>query len=72
MVNLILNRPSLNELIQQNLTTAAITEELRLITSTGARARETQLKDYEELHAKLGGVGASKRTAQLIVSYLNN
>lgn len=68
LVNLIMNRESVKELIQKELTTINLTNELtKIITGD---ARKTMLNDYEELHQKLGGIGASKRAAELIVSYL--
>ncbi len=70
LVNLIMDREVLNELIQKHLTKENITRELTKITKT--EARETLLNDYETLYQKLGGVGASKRAAELMVKYLRN
>ena len=70
LVNLIMNREVFNELIQSNLTKETISEELTKIIQP--EGRKKLLEDYEELHKKLGGPGASKRTAALIVNYLKN
>ena len=70
LVNLIMNKESVKELIQSELNTSNLINELTKITT--GDAREIMLNDYEELYQKLGGQGASKRAAKLIVDYLKN
>ncbi len=68
LVNLIMDKESVKELIQKELNTHNLTSELRKITTE--EYRKTMLNDYEELHQKLGGIGASKRAAKLIIDSL--
>ena len=68
LVNLIMDKEVVKELIQYDLTYENIKHELNLILNT--TKRDEILKDYNELYNKLGGVGASKRTAELIVDDL--
>jgi len=68
LVNLIADREVVKELIQDELTTANLIKELGGLV--GGEARTKQLKDYEEIHVKLGGKGASSRAAKLMVGYL--
>jgi lipid-A-disaccharide synthase len=68
LVNLIMDKESVKELIQKELSTNNLTKELTNVT-TGT-SRKTMLNDYEELHKKLGGIGASKRAAKLITNSL--
>lgn len=64
LVNLILDRPLVKELIQADLNTKNLVKELQLIIED-----DRQIKaGYAELREKLGHAGASQRTAQLIVS----
>lgn len=70
LVNLIMDREVVKELIQYDLTYEKIKHELNLILNTPKR--DQILKDYEELYHKLGGVGASERTAKLITDDLNS
>ncbi len=65
LVNLILDKKVVTELIQEDCNTQKITEELLLIVEGIERA--TMLKDYEDLALKMGTAGASERTAKLIV-----
>ena len=68
LVNLIMNKESVKELIQKELNTINLTKELKKILD--GEKRKTMLNDYETLHQKLGGVGASKRAAKLIIDAL--
>ncbi len=70
LVNLIMDKESVKELIQKELNTPNLINELTKIT-TGS-SRQTMINDYEELHQKLGGKGASKRAAELIINTLKN
>ena len=68
LVNLIMNREVVKELIQNELNSKNIKQELTKILSEPKRSKI--LDDYKELRQKLGGTGASERTADLIVKDL--
>jgi lipid-A-disaccharide synthase len=70
LVNLIMNRQVVQELIQKDCNPEKITHYLKQIT-TGPE-RKIMLNDYEELAEKMGLPGASDKTAKLIVSYLKS
>jgi len=70
LVNLIVDRKIVTELIQEDCNTKEIDEELRLIVD-GA-GRDSMLSNYDELIALMGTPGASEKTAGLIVEYLKN
>ena len=65
LVNLIMDKEVVKELIQGDLTTKDLKSELAKILD--GETRESVLQDYETLIKKLGGPGASEKTAQLIV-----
>ena len=69
LVNLIMDKPVVKELIQGELTKAKLEKELNKI-STYAHRYEV-FKDYVLLREKLGGEGASDRTAELILKNEN-
>lgn len=69
LVNLIMGREIVKELIQQNFSLKYIKLELENILKGGAK-REYQLIDYKELKHKVGGRGASERAADLIIKYV--
>ena len=66
LVNLIMDKEVVKELIQRDLNTQNLTTELQLILQ--GKKRETILEEYEVLRSKLGGVGASDKAAEIIVS----
>lgn len=68
LVNLILDRPLLQELIQDEFYPERLKKELSLLLGPDEQARLRS--GYAELRDKLGHSGAAKRTAQLIYSYL--
>ena len=68
LVNLIMDEEVVKELIQYDLTYENIKRELDLILNSPKR--EKIMKSYEELYHKLGGIGASERTASLITEDL--
>jgi lipid-A-disaccharide synthase len=68
LVNLIMDREIVTELIQGNCTTEKIKIALEKILQTDSRKK--LLEEYDLLEKKLGGAGASEKTAQLIVSSL--
>ncbi len=65
LVNLIMNREVVKELIQNKLNTKNLKSELSKILNEPKRSEI--LNDYKELRENLGGSGASQRTAELIV-----
>ncbi len=69
LVNLIMKKEVVKELIQTDLTSQSLKSELNDILE--GTKRESQLKAYEELENKLGGSGASEKAATLIVQNLN-
>ena len=68
LVNLIMDRLVVTELIQADCTTEKININLEAIVA-GA-VRQQMLANYEELSDKMGTAGASERTAKLIVQHL--
>lgn len=64
LVNLIMNKTVVKELIQNELNTKNLKSELHKILATNNRKR--MFLDYYELEQKLGGAGASQNTAKLI------
>lgn len=65
LVNLIMDREVVKELIQDELNTKNLTRELRKLLQPDTRAKI--LADYGELEQKLGGSGASHKTATAIL-----
>ena len=70
LVNLIMDREVVTELIQNDLTTANLTKELDRIINNPINYQRIK-SDYKILKEKLGGAGASQKTAQSILRYLN-
>ncbi len=68
LVNLVMNKEVVTELIQDELTTENIKKELHNILD--GPHREAQFEAYFELEQKLGGKGASEKTAQSIIDKL--
>ena len=68
LVNLIMDREIVSEILQNDFTVDRIDEELRLITESEKRVQ--LLSAYDELNSKLSAGGASTKTAIEIVSFL--
>lgn len=68
LVNLIMDKEIVRELIQDEMNARSITEELKRLVGP---QREQMLQNYAELKTKLGGTGASARTAELIRNFLS-
>lgn len=66
LVNLIMDREVVKELIQNDLNTRNLVEELHKVLE--GSQREKVLKDYELLREKLGGKGASEKAAEVILT----
>ena len=70
LVNLIMDDEVVTELIQDKLTTKNLVKELEKLLNPDNSSVITQ--KYTDLQTKLGGNGASRRTAQLMTQYLIN
>jgi len=68
LVNLIMDEEVVTELIQGDCNTKRIREELNKLLD--AKYRQNLLEKYHVLEEKLGGIGASEKTAKLIVGDL--
>ncbi|MCK5907295.1 MAG: lipid-A-disaccharide synthase, partial [Flavobacteriales bacterium] len=69
LVNLIMDSEVVTELIQDEFNTNRLTYELENILS--GEGRSNMLDNFDKLISILGGAGASAKTAQLMVKYLN-
>ncbi|HCS19087.1 MAG TPA: lipid-A-disaccharide synthase [Bacteroidetes bacterium] len=69
LVNLIMDKEVVKELIQGELNTSNLSKELKAIVAGGLKRRKI-MDAYAELKAKLGDHGASEKTARLILHYL--
>lgn len=69
LVNLIMDQEIVTELIQNELNTTNLTQELKKILTEPNRSE--MLQNFAALREKLGGSGASDRTAELIFEDLN-
>ncbi|WP_340199888.1 lipid-A-disaccharide synthase [Ascidiimonas sp. W6] len=65
LVNLIMDAPVVTELIQSDFTRKRLQKELELILEPSHRNK--LIAQYDALEEKLGGGGASKKTADLII-----
>jgi len=70
LVNLIMSKKVVKELIQNNLNEMQLTKELKLLIS--GEYREEMLENFRNLKVKLGNSGASNNAADLILSELKN
>ena len=70
LVNLIMDKEVVTELIQNDFTKTNLKKELSKILAD--KHREKLFLDYFELEKKLGGKGASEKTAKLIVQNLKS
>ena len=71
LVNLIMNKPVVKELIQDDLTPENIKKELDLMLGDHKTQRRF-LEDYEELKILLGNAGASDNAANIVFSTIKN
>lgn len=65
LVNLVMDREVVKELIQSDMTEENIIAELEQLLHNGKRQRRL-LEDYDELQERLGSAGASARAAEVI------
>jgi len=66
LVNLVMGKEVVKELIQNDLTEENIVKELEQLLRNGKRQRQL-LEDYEDLKERLGNAGASEKAAAIIV-----
>ena len=71
LVNLILDKPAVTELIQHDLNNTKLKAELHSLLNEESR-REQIRQDYLQLHDSLGGAGASERTAIAMLKILES
>ena len=69
LVNLIMDRLVVKELIQKDMTSTNIRDEIQSLLNSSKRQKKL-LEDYEELKYVLGNAGASDRAADTIISYV--
>jgi lipid-A-disaccharide synthase len=69
LVNLIMDRPVVTELIQEDMNVARVQEALTALLEDHDR-QERLKQDYAALRERLGGHGASRKTAELMRHYL--
>ena len=70
LVNLIMDKPVVKELIQNDLTPENVEAELKQLL-TNHKVQRQLLDDYEDLRYKLGNAGASNNAATIIFDDLN-
>jgi len=70
LVNLIMDKKIVTELIQEDCNTIRLHKELELILNEPGRS--TMLADYRDLISVMGDPGASSKTAKLIFGFLKN
>jgi len=68
LVNLILDRPALRELIQRELNVGNLNVELSNLIDNA----ETMIKSYQELRKVMGGIGASEKVAEGVLRVLRH
>jgi lipid-A-disaccharide synthase len=68
LVNLILNKPAVPELIQADFTAEKIGKQLEGLVD--GPQRQVQLADYKLLSTAVGGSGASSRVAEAVVGFV--
>lgn len=68
LVNLIMDRKVVAELIQNELNTKRLTAELKHILEP--KTQQQLQADYNNLEQKLGGYGASQKVAELVIKHL--
>lgn len=70
LVNLIMDREVVRELIQDELNEKQLVKELGALL-VGGEKRNEQLQSYAQLRENVGGAGASERAGRLMVGYLS-
>lgn len=68
LVNLIMRKEVVTELIQNELTSVNIQKELDLLLDDSSGKKADMIQAYDQLNSELGGGGASAKVAELIIS----
>jgi lipid-A-disaccharide synthase len=71
LVNLIMDKPIVKELIQSEMTAKNISTELKELLHNRPY-REEMIRNYKELKTQLGGTGASERLARSVYNAIKN
>lgn len=71
LVNLILDKEAVKELIQSDFNKEKVAQELKALLNNAER-KEKMKADYNALHEILGGSGASQRTASMMLETWNS
>lgn len=69
LVNLIMEREVVKEIIQDEYNISNLTLEVKKLLNI--EVRERILKDYNDLHSKLGGEGASQKAANIVIDEIS-
>ncbi|CAM4326698.1 lipid-A-disaccharide synthase [Cytophagaceae bacterium 50C-KIRBA] len=69
LVNIILGKEAVPEMIQSKFTTSHISLKLNQLLEHNSTSKQKQMKLYDELAQIIGPAGASKKTAKLIFEY---
>ncbi|HTA27075.1 MAG TPA: lipid-A-disaccharide synthase, partial [Bacteroidia bacterium] len=70
IVNLVMEKEVVKELIQHELTVENLSHELKKLLDDAAY-RERIIDEYKQINEKLGGPGASARAAKIIADFLH-
>ncbi len=70
LVNLIMDREVVCELIQDEMQPERLFEEMKKVIEEG-ESRTTMLQQFQKLKELLGGAGASENAASLIINYMH-
>lgn len=70
IVNLVMEKEVVKELIQNELTAENLSQELKKLMND-IHYREKVMNDYKDINARLGGPGASARAAKIISDFLH-
>jgi lipid-A-disaccharide synthase len=71
LANLIMDKEIVTELLQEQFTKSRLITELKSLLENSEKKIKI-LNDYKELKIKLGGVGASHKTASLMLNYIKS
>lgn len=71
LVNLVMNQPVVTELIQNDMNPENLSRELDFLLND-SEIREKMISNYKLMEVKLGGAGASARTAKLMWNISNH
>jgi lipid-A-disaccharide synthase len=72
LVNLILDKAAVKELIQKDMNATMIAKQLSVLLDSNSPESKTLKQDYQNLKEILGGSGASARTAELMAGMIKD